>query len=240
MSRAELRAASTPHRLLPHVREAIGDFADHAWSFLGANLLLGALWLAISGLSIGRPAVLLLLPLLVLPAAGIMRMATRQVRESRTGLRAFAEIFRRGWRVLGLGTAQIAVTVVLLADLLIAMAIGSWAGTMLAVAAAYGLLGLWVLALLAWPLLLDPERDGEPIRRRLWLALLIVALHPIRVGLYALTMGVLTLISIVFIAPLVTAAVSLLWLVDARYVLSIADRLEGRLPAPVEDDPGFA
>jgi hypothetical protein len=39
------------------------------------------------------------------------------------------------------------------------------------------------------------------------------------------------------VAPLVTISVAFAWLVAARYVLPLADRLEGRLPdIPAEED----
>ena len=239
MSRAELRAASAPHRLFPEIRESAIDFAYHAWPFLGGNVVLGAVGLAIVYLSFRQPAVLLLLPILAVPAAGTMRMATRLVRDGRTGIVHFGEVLRRPWLALGLGTLQLALTAVLAADLLIALAWGGWLGTLLAVSAAYGLLALWVLALLAWPLLLDPMRDAEPIGRRMRLALLVVAVHPVRIGLYAFVMGVLLLASTVLIAPLVTAAVALLWILDARYVLSVADRLERRPDVSLDEGPGL-
>jgi hypothetical protein len=52
-----------------------------------------------------------------------------------------------------------------------------------------------------------------------------------------LLLGALLAVSAVAVAPLVTISVAFAWLVAARYVLPLADRLEGRLPdRPAEED----
>ena len=48
--------------------------------------------------------------------------------------------------------------------------------------------------------------------------------------------GVLVLLPAVVIAPLVTFAIALVWLGLARFVLPVADRIEGRATAVVADD----
>ena len=234
MSRAERRALPRQPRLRHVLREAISDFYFHSWSFLGANLVLGAMLLAIVALSPILPLALGIGLFLPLPAAGIMRMATRLLRDHRADLGDFADVLRRPWPVLGIGVAQLVVTVVLVGDALIAVSWRSWPGTILLVGAAYGLLALWTVAVVAWPLLLDPERDGLPIRARLRLALVVILLHPVRIGAFALLMGAAVILSTVLIAPLITFTVALVWLAIARWVLPIADRVEGRETAVVE------
>ena len=217
-----------PPRLWRVLREAVSDFYFHAWPFLGANLVLGALGIGLLIGSLASPWGMAIVVLLVLPAAGIMRMATRLMRDFHTDLGDFAEVARRPWPILGIGLAQIAITVVLLVDILIAAAWRAWPGTILLVGALYALLVLWVYALVAWPLLLDPERDAEGIRSRLRLALLVLLAYPLRVGLFAMLIGALLLFATVAIAPIITFAIGLAWLAIARYVLPIADRIEGR------------
>ena len=215
-------------RLRHVLREAVSDFYYNSWRFLGANLLLGAMALAFLFGSLRSPLVLPLGVLFVIPAAGTMRMATRLMRDFHTDLGDFAEVARRPWPILGVGVAQLAITVMLLVDILIAAAWRSWPGTFLLVSALYGLLALWVYAIVAWPLLLDPERDADGIRSRLRLALVVLLAYPVRIGLFALLMGTLLLLATVAIAPVITFAVGLVWLAIARYVLPIADRIEGR------------
>lgn len=234
MSRAERRTVPRLPRLRHVLREAVTDFYFHSWSFLGANLILGAIVMAVIVLSSILPLALLVAALLPLPAAGIMRMATRLLRDYRTDLGDFADVMRRPWPVLGIGLAQLGLTVVLIGDALIAAAWRSWPGTILLVGAGYGLLALWTFALVAWPLIMDPERDAVPIRPRLRLALVVILLHPARIGGFALLMGVVVALSGVLIAPLLTFMVAIVWLAVARWVLPIADRVEGRETMVVE------
>ena len=221
-------------RLRHVLREAVSDFYFHSWSFLGANVILGVLLLAVIVLSPILPLALLIAALLPLPAAGIMRMATRLLRDYRTDLGDFGDVLRRPWSVLGIGLAQLGLTVVLVGDALIAASWRSWPGTLLLIGAGYGLLALWTVALVAWPLLVDPERDGVPIRLRLRLALVVILLHPARIGGFALLMGAIVVLSGVLVAPLLTFMVAMVWLAVARWVLPIADRVEGRETMVVE------
>lgn len=222
------------------LREAVSDFFYNSWRFLAANLILG-LVLVLTGLtSVASPVALLLVLLAVPVAAGMMRMATRLIRDGHTDFGDFTEILRRPWRVLALGAAQLAVTAVLVADISIASAWQSWPGTFLAVSAGYGLAVLWAFALVAWPLLLDPERDIEGVRPRLRTAFVVMVAHPLRIVLFALLMGGLLLVATVAIAPIITFAVGLAWLAIARYVLPIADRIEGRETLLVDDPVGWS
>lgn len=218
------------------LREAVSDFYYNSWRFLAANMALGALLVVLVLASVATPVALVGLPLLVPLAAGIMRMSTRLVRDGHTDFGDLTEVLSRPWHVLVPGVLQLAVSSVLVADVFIAAGWQSLAGTFLAVSATYGLFVLWAYALVAWPLLLDPERDAEGIRRRLRLAFVVLLAHPVRIGSFALVMGLLLVIATVAIAPIITFAVGLAWLAIARYVLPIADRLEGRPTNGVEAD----
>lgn len=235
MSRAERRSVPPHPRLWRSLREASSDFYFNSWRFLAANILLGALIVALVVASLATPWGLLLIMLLVLPAAGMMRMATCLVRDFHTDLADFAAIVRRPWPVLGVGLGQLAMTVILVGDILIAAAWRSWPGTFLLIGALYGLVALWSYAVVAWPLLLDPERDAEGIRPRLRLALVVFLVHPVRLGLFALLVGALLVLAMVVIMPVLTFAVGVLWLAIARYVLPVADRIEGRPTHLVEE-----
>ena len=224
-----------PPRLWGALREAASDFYFNSWRFLGANILLGALFVGFAVVSLASPWGLLLVVLFILPAAGIMRMATRLARDFHTDLGDFTEVLRRPWRVLAVGFAQLAVTVVLVGDLLIAAGWRSWAGTFLLIGALYALVALWTYAVVAWPLLLDPERDADGVRSRLRLALVVFLVHPVRIGLFALLIGALLVFATVVIMPVLTFAVGLLWLAIVRYVLPLADRIEQRPTVRLEE-----
>ena len=219
-----------PPRLRGAIRAAAIDFYYNAWPFLGANVALGVVLLAaFYGSILIGPWLLLLVAVAVVPAAGTMRMATRLRRDGHTDLGDFAEVFRGRGRILLLGLAQLAIGVVLAVDVAIALAWGSWIGTILLVGAAYGLAVLWAIAAVAWPILLDPARDAVPIRARLRLAILVVVLESRRVAALAIVAGLLLLVSTVLIAPILTFSVSFVWLTLAGYALPLADAVEARL-----------
>jgi uncharacterized membrane protein YesL len=236
VSRAERRVVPPPPRLGRVVREAIGDFAYNSWRFLGANLLVGTVLVIVALLTVETPLALALTLAAVPPAAGLMRMATRLVRDGHADFGDVTEVLRAPWRALGVGAAQLLLTLVLLADVRIGAGIDAWVGTFVMVSALYGLLVGWVYAAVLWPILLDPERDADPLRARLRLALVVLVAHPLRLGGVLLLFGALLLLSALVIAPLLTFSVALVWLAIARYVLPVADRIEGRATRIVEDD----
>jgi hypothetical protein len=216
------------------LRGAVEDFYYNSWRFLGANLVVGTLIVVILLGTMGSVVTLVLLPLVAVPIAGIMRMATRLVRDGHTDFGDFMEVIRHPAHALVLGTMQSLVVLVLVIDLLVASAWGSWLGTFFLVSALYGFVLLWAYAAVAWPLVLDPERDGEPLRARLRLAAMVLLAHPIRMLTFVAVLGILLLIAGILIAPLLTFAIGLLWLAIARYVLPVADRVEQRPTELVE------
>ena len=232
MSRADPAAPPARPGLGRAVREAAVDFFFNGWAFLSANVAIGAVLMsAMYAALFVSPWLIGLATLAVLPAAGTMRMATRLRRDGHTGLGDFAEVFRGHWRVLLLGVAQVVIGVVLVVDVAIAFAWGSWIGTFLLVGAAYGIALLWAVAVVAWPILLDPVRDAIPIRRRLRLAVLVVVHNPRRIAALAVVSGVMLLAATVLIAPILTVALSLAWLTIGGCVLPLADELEVPLAA---------
>jgi hypothetical protein len=104
----------------------------------------------------------------------------------------------------------------------------------LAISAVYGLVILWIYAVVAWPLVLDPRRRGETLGTRLRLAGTLLVARPIRMAFLALTIGLFIAISTVAVAAIVMFALALAFLFVARMVLPAADRLEGR---PIDPDP---
>jgi uncharacterized membrane protein YesL len=230
VSRAEPEGVAAPPRLRRAIRRAAAGFYDNAWPFLGANVAFGIVLLAaFYGSVLIGPWFLLLFGVAVVPAAGTMRMATRLHRVGHTDLGDFAEVLRGRGRILLLGVAQLAISVVLAVDVAVALAWGSWIGTILLVGAAYGIALLWAVAVVAWPILLDPERDAVPIRARLRLAFLVVLLEPRRVAGLAIVAGIVLLASTVLIAPILTFSMAFVWLMLAGYSLPLADAVQARL-----------
>ena len=144
----------------------------------------------------------------------------------------FAGAAREG--LLALSVAQLALTALAGVDLLLGIQVGGVAGVVLSVVAFYSGLAIWILALVVWPIVVDPERRGEPVRSGVRLGALLMLAHPIRIGLLALLVGIMTLVSTILIAAILTFAAAYIALVIAHYVLPGADRLEGRQTVVVE------
>jgi uncharacterized membrane protein YesL len=219
------------------VRAGAEAFYYNSFRFLPANLLFGAALLVVATLllvgPIGFVAAVGLIPL----SAGVMRMATHYVRHRYVFFSEFWQPMRR-WpgRVLLLGVAQLGLITVLVVDFLVGAGMESWFGTFLAVSALYALLVLWIFSLIVWPLVLDPEREDEPVRAQLRLAALLVLAHPVRMTVFGGVIGAIVLISTVAIVAIATFALALAWLVVAHYVLPAADRFEGRATLEVPED----
>jgi hypothetical protein len=233
-SRAE-RSVPPPPRLGGVVREAASDLYYNSWRFLGANMIFGVLFLALLAAVTLTPWGWALSVALVLPAAGCMRMATVLVRDGHTDFGEFLSVVRAPRLSLGLGVAQLIGVVVLVADLWIGARWANVPGTFLAVSALYGLLIGWAYAVVAWPLVLDPAREREPLGARLRLAGALLVAHPVRVALVGGLIGAILAAATVAIAALVTIGLAFAFLVAARYVLPAADRLEGRATVEVDD-----
>jgi hypothetical protein len=236
VSRAERRQLPPPPRALRVLREAVSDLYYNSWRFLGANMLVGLLLIIVVLAAVGSTWLLALLPLASVPAAGTMRMATCLVRDGHVDFGDFVDVVRRPAMALVVGYLQGLIVLILVVDLWIGSVVGEVFGMVLTLSAAYGLLILWAYAAAAWTLLLDPERDGDPIPARLRLAGVVLVAHPIRVGGYLLLVGLVLGLSALAIAPFLTFTLALAWLAIARFVLPVADRVEGRATMVVDED----
>jgi hypothetical protein len=227
-SRAEPQPS--PPGLRGALHAAATDFYFHSWRLLPANVLWAAVALAIMAAALLVPPLILLAPLAALPIAGIFRMATRIVRGESVSFWDGLEAWRGEVRpALVLGTGLIGATIVLGFNLLSGLLSDSMLGWAFATLAFWGLVGTWLYAWVAWPILLDPARAARPVRERLRLAALLVLAHPIRIGAFGLILFALCVVSTVAIVPLLTVSVAFGALISARYVLPAADRLQARL-----------
>jgi hypothetical protein len=230
VSRAERRSVPPAPRLRRALRTAAEDLYFHGVRLIVANLVwgIGAILTAFAltrSAPIGVLALVAMLPLTV----GLMGMATAVVRERTVVMSDFTRALRgRLWRLLVLGVAQFALVTLAVFDLLLGLQLGGFVGLLLSIVAFYTLLAIWVLALVVWPIVADPERLGEPVRSSVRLGALLALAHPVRMGLLALVLGALTLASTILVAAIITFAAAYVALVAAHYVLPSADRLEGR------------
>jgi hypothetical protein len=88
-----------------------------------------------------------------------------------------------------------------------------------------------VFLVASWPILADPSRDGWRLLRVVRLAILVCLARPGRMTLLTVVVGAILVLSTVVFPAVVLVSVVYVSLVATRYVLPLADRLEGRTPA---------
>jgi hypothetical protein len=208
------------------VRQAASDLYYNFASFIPANLIFGVGLIVVIGAAASSPLGWLVIVGLVPLTAGCMRLATTLVRDGHTDLGDFAGMVRRPWQVLAVGGAQLGIALVLVVDLLIGASLESPVGGVLVVSALYGLGILWIYAVVAWPIVLDPLRSDQPLGDRLRLAAMVLVGNPLRMAGLAMIIGLFLMAATVLVAAIVTFALALACLVAARFVLPAADRLE--------------
>lgn len=226
-----------PPRIIGSFGSGIVDFVDNAWRFLAGNIVFGVLLLVISVLVARTPLAYLLAIILILPVAGLMRMAAVQVRTGSARLSDFVSPMRRPWAILLLGSVQLVAALVMWIDVVVGLGSGQLLPAVLAVGAIYLLLAIWSFALVSWPILLDPHRDGEAIRPRLRLSLQLLLAHPMRILAFAILSGVLLGLATAAIGIIVTVGLALIWLSIANFSLPLADRFEEQ-PDGDAEEPG--
>lgn len=208
------------------VRLAGADFAFNTWRFIGANLVFGAGLIVVAVIALGWPPAIALLPLLAAPLAGMHRMAALLARDEPTTLSDFGDGMRRfGTHAVGVAAAALLAGMVLATNAVAGFTSTEPVGWFIAALAVYGLIALSMLLVAAWPLLVDPARDGWPLRARLRAAALLVFVRPGR--LFALTalIAILLVVSTVILGGIVLVTASFASLVATRWVLPAADQL---------------
>ena len=217
------------------LRTAAEDLYYHGIRLVVGNLVWG-IFAILTAFVVTRSVLGLIAFVIMIPlSAGLMSMATAVVRERTVVMSDVARpLRRRFWRLLALGAAQLGLSIIVGFDLVLGLQIGGAFGLVMAVVAFYTGLALWVLAWTIWPIVTDPERLDEPVRSGVRLGALLVLAHPIRMGLMALVLAILTIASTILAAAIITFAAAYLALVAAHYVLPSADRLEGRETLIVE------
>jgi hypothetical protein len=233
VSRAEARGLPAAPRLGRVVRTAAEDLYFHGMRLVPANVAWGIVLIATS-LVLSRTVLGLVLVLALLPLTiGLMGMATTLVRERNLVMGDLVRSIRTEFVArLALGLAQLALLVLAVVDLLVGLQLAGLLGLVLVVTALYTLAATWLVGVVAWPIVMDPLRVGEPLRRRLRIALILVIAHPVRLGALALLLAGLLAVGTVLAAAIVTFMVAYASLVAAHFVLPAADRLEGRRVLP--------
>jgi hypothetical protein len=208
------------------VRLAASDFAFNTWRFIAANLVFGAGLIVLVVVALGWPPAIALLPLLAVPLAGMHRMAALLARGEPTSISDFGDGMRRfGGPAVGIAAAALLGGIILATNAVTGFTSAEPVGWFMGALAVYGLIALAMFVVAAWPLLVDPARDGWHLRMRLRAAALLVLARPAR--LFALTalIAVLLVVSTVILGGIVLVTASYASLIATRWVLPAADQL---------------
>jgi hypothetical protein len=237
VSRAERRVIPPRPTLFRAIRVAAVDLYYNLIRLVAANVLWGAAILLIAFLASAGLLGFILLILLVPLTAGLMGMATELVRTRSLVLSDFvAAIRKRFWTHLGIGVAQLVITLVAVTNLIVGSQTAGILGPILVVSAFYTLVALWILAVSTWPLLLDPVRAEDPVRRTVRVGATLILAHPVAMSALAAFLAAFFAISAVFAAAIVTVSGAFGLLVAAHFVLPAADRLEQRATLELPED----
>ena len=189
--------------------------------------LIGLGWLAIL---VGFWLAILGLPLLGLPLVGIYRLAGHITRGEEVVLSDVLTAARQQFVPALAFAAAVTWGLGLLAFNMVAgFASANPLGYGLATLAGWGFVALAIFAVVAWPILADPARNGEPARDRLRLAGYVLLAAPLRMTALALIAVALWIVSTIAFAALVTITVSFVACLSCRVVLPDADDLSARL-----------
>jgi len=226
---------TTPLRI-PTVRAAFRaaatDFYYQSLRLVPANVVWGAALLAVLAIAFWLSPVLALVtaPLLCLPLVGVTRLAAQIVRgedvvlsDVTTAIRTFAR------PALAAGMVVVLATIVITTNVVAGVSGGGPIGWAFATLAAWGLVALWIVGLAFWPLLVDPVRQAMPLTARARLAVLVVLAYPVRFASLAASLAVVTLVSAIAFAALLSVSVAFMALVATHVTLPAADELEAGL-----------
>lgn len=229
MGDGEALTIPDPPRIGHALRGAASDFYYNSWRLVPANAVWGLMFVGLSfATAVWLPAALLV-ALLAVPVAGLHRMAALLQRGQPASFWDFVRGMRRyGLAALAIGLGAELLAIAFTSNVFFGLDAGGVVGWTISALALYGDIGLAMFLVAAWPIVVDPVRTDESLRSRLKLAALVNLARPGRMfGLTALIVVILAVSTVLFVA-LLTVSVAIVSLVATRYVLPVADRLEGR------------
>lgn len=225
-------ATVPPPSLGGTLRRAAWDLYFHSLRLVAANLAWGVAVLIWLGLLFVVPpiVVLVLAPLLCLPLVGLFRLAALIARGDEVVLSDVASAIRAFWKpALVTGAILTVTTVVFSTNVALGIALGGAVGGVVATLAAWGLIVSAVLALVIWPLIVDPRRETIPATARARLGGLVVLAAPGRIALLSLVAAVILAVSTAAFIAVLSVSLAYVAVLAARYVLPMADALDARL-----------
>lgn len=215
------------------LRAAVSSTTDAYGRFAVLNLV----WLLVVGLTFAGGQILLpgyLVGILLIPAScGLVRTTAHVARKDFPQYRHFLEGMRHHFAAhMGLGVAQGLLVAIALVNLGVGMGSASLLSALIAVVAAYVALATLIFSVAAWPLLLDPNREGMAVPTVLRLALAVAFKRPVSL----LLIGLIELLLFAAVAEVVLLGLilpSFGALLAAHFVLPVADDLRARGPTAV-------
>jgi len=231
-TRLDVTLRPTPPSLGGALRQAMRDFYFNSWRLAPANLVWGVGFVVVVLLGLAFLPASALVALLAVPLVGIHRMAALIARGEPASFSDFTSGMRRfALPALAMGAGGTVLAVVLTTNVLFGLAAGNPIGWLISGLALYGLIALAMLLVAFWPILVDPRREVEPVRRRLWLAAVVVIGRPGHLLVLTAIIVAFLVASTVLLAALLIVSIAYVALVAARYVLPLSDVLEERLAA---------
>jgi hypothetical protein len=179
------------------------------------------------------PIALLAAPLLGIPTAGVFGLAGRIVRGGPVSVGDAMRPWRDAqlaFRAIVLGALVGYPAIVLGTNVLGGLSVGSPLGWAVATLAGWGLVATWVLAWVAWPVVVDPDAGAAPLTDRLRLTAGVAASEPGLTAATAVLLAVVVAVGLVLVVALLTVAMALAALIATRRVLPVADWLTGVVP----------
>lgn len=211
------------------LRAAATDFYYQSLRLVPANLAWGAGVLVVLAIAFWLSPILALVaaPLLCLPLVGVARLAAQIVRGEDVVLSDVATAVRSyAMPALAAGILLELATIVIATNAVAGISGGGPIGWAFATLAAWGLVALWIGGLAFWPLLVDPARQSMPATSRARLAALVVLANPVRFASLGVCVAVVTLVSAIAFAALLSVSIAFIALVASRVTLPAADQLE--------------
>lgn len=214
------------------IRVSLSDYYFNSLRLAAVNVVWGLAVVLVTVLALAWPfGALLMAPLLAIPTAGVFRLAARIARGDTTVvIRGLAGLYRQDLpATLALGIGVVLTTVVLGTNVIAGIVSTEPPGLIIATLAGWGLVAIWCVAIVVWPLLADPARNDRILRNDVRLAAALLFTEPGRFGSLALTAAVITMVSTILIVAVLTVSLSFIALVACRTVYPSADRLHAAL-----------
>ena len=213
------------------LRQSLTDFYFNSWRLAPANFVWGTV--LILALLAGPTSLLglALFVVLAVPTAGLYRLGALIARGEPAAFSDFVDGMRRfGIAALATAAGAAILAVVFTTNIGVGLEVGGPLGWFISALALWGDVALVMLLVAFWPVLVDPDREGVGLRRRLMLAGLVVIGRPGRVLALTAAVAAILAVSTVLFAAILLVSVAYVAIVSARYVLPLLDALEARLP----------